>query len=152
MKLVVFGATGGTGRCILDVALAAGHDVLALARKPEAIPLRDNLSVEKGDVLDAGDVASAVQGADAVLSAFGPASNKHPGTLMSQGVANIVAGCTKHGVKRFVFESGLMCSDGSELGFIEPARREDLRRHLQRAARRQAQGRAGDPARARSTT
>ena len=118
MKLVVFGATGGTGRCILDVALAAGHDVLALARKPEAIPLRDNLSVEKGDVLVAEDVASAVQGADAVLSAFGPASNKHPGTLMSQGVANIVAGCTQHGVKRFVYESGLMCSDGSELGLI----------------------------------
>jgi len=118
MKLVVFGATGGTGRCILDVALAAGHDVLALARKPEAIALRDNLSIQKGDVLDAGDVASAVQGADAVLSAFGPASNKNPGTLMSQGVANIVAGCTQHGVKRFVYESGLMCSDGSELGFV----------------------------------
>ncbi|MEP6863540.1 MAG: NAD(P)H-binding protein [Deltaproteobacteria bacterium] len=118
MKLVVFGATGGTGRCILDVALAAGHDVLALARKPEAITLRDHLAVEKGDVLDASDVASAVQGADAVLSAFGPASNKQPGTLMSQGVANIVAGCTQHGVKRFVFESGLMCSDGSELGLL----------------------------------
>jgi len=118
MKLVVFGGTGGTGRCILDLALAAGHDVLALARKPEAIPLRDNLAVEKGDVLDPADVASAVQGADAVLSAFGPASNKHPGTLMSQGVANIVAGCTQHGIKRFVFESGLMCSDGSELGWF----------------------------------
>ncbi|HET9989792.1 MAG TPA: NAD(P)H-binding protein [Kofleriaceae bacterium] len=118
MKLVVFGATGGTGRCILDLALAAGHDVLALARKPEAITLRDHLAVEKGDVLDAGDVASAVQGADAVLSAFGPANNKQPGTLMSQGVANIVAGCTQHGVKRFVFESGLMCSDGSELGLF----------------------------------
>src|SRR3569623_1809942 len=73
MKLVVFGATGGTGRCILDLALAAGHDVLALARKPEAIPLRDHLAVEQGDVLVAEDVASAVQGADAVLSAFGPA-------------------------------------------------------------------------------
>ena len=118
MKLVVFGGTGGTGRCILDIALAAGHDVLALARKPEAIPLRDNLAVEKGDVLDPGDVASAVQGADAVLSAFGPASNKQPGTLMSRGVANIVAGCTQHGIKRFVFESGLMCSDGSELGLF----------------------------------
>jgi uncharacterized protein YbjT (DUF2867 family) len=118
MKLVVFGATGGTGRCLLDVALAAGHDVLALARKPEAITLRDHLAVEQGDVLDAGDVASAVQGADAVLSAFGPASNKNPGTLMSRGVANIVAGCTQHGVKRFVFESGLMCSDGSELGLV----------------------------------
>jgi uncharacterized protein YbjT (DUF2867 family) len=118
MKLVVFGATGGTGRCILDLALAAGHDVLALARKPEAIPLRDHLAVEQGDVLVAEDVASAVQGADAVLSAFGPASNRQPGTLMSRGVANIIAGCTQHGVKRFVYESGLMCSDGSELGLL----------------------------------
>src|SRR3954470_1458933 len=117
MKLVVFGATGGTGRCILDLALAAGHDVLALARKPEAIPLRDNLAVQKGDITDRDSVASAIQGGDAVLSAFGPASNKHPGTLMSVGVANILAGCQQHGVKRFVFESGLMCSDGSELGF-----------------------------------
>jgi len=117
MKLVVFGATGGTGRCILDVALAAGHDVLALARKPEAIPLRDNLAVQKGDITDPDSVASAIQGTDAVLSAFGPASNRHPGTLMSQGVANILAGCQKHGVKRFVFESGLMCSDGTGLGF-----------------------------------
>ncbi|MEO6771547.1 MAG: NAD(P)H-binding protein [Kofleriaceae bacterium] len=117
MKLVVFGATGGTGRCILEVALAAGHDVLALARKPEAIPLRDHLAIQPGDVLDAGDVASAVQGADAVLSAFGPANNRQPGTLMSRGAANIVAGCTEHGVHRLVFESGLMCSDGAELGW-----------------------------------
>src|SRR3569623_235853 len=92
MKLVVVGASGGTGRCILDLALAAGHDVLALARKPEAIPLRDHLAVEQGDVLVAEDVASAVQGADAVLSAFGPASNRQPGTLMSRGVANMIAG------------------------------------------------------------
>lgn len=116
MKLVVFGATGGTGRCIVDVALAAGHDVLALARTPEKISLRDNLAVQKGDITDAGDVASAIQGSDAVLSAFGPANNRKPGTLMSTGVANILAGCQQHGVKRFVFESGLMCSDGAGLG------------------------------------
>lgn len=116
MKLVVFGATGGTGRCVVDVALAAGHDVLALARTPEKLALRDNLAIQKGDVTDAGDVASAIQGCDAVLSAIGPTDNKNPGTLMSQAVANILAGCAQHGVKRFVFESGLMCSDGSELG------------------------------------
>lgn len=118
MKLVVFGATGGTGRCIVDLALAAGHDVLALARKPEAIPLRDNLAIQKGDITDRDSVVSAIQGGDAVLSAFGPRSNRNPGTLMSQGVANILAGCQQHGVKRFVFESGLMCSDGSELGIV----------------------------------
>jgi len=116
MKLLVLGGSGGTGRNLIEQALAANHDVLVLARKPESIAIVDNLSVQKGDVLDADSVASAVQGCDAVLSAFGPASNKEPGTLMSVGVANIVAGCTKHGVKRFVFESGLMCSDGTGLG------------------------------------
>ena len=37
---------------------------------------------------------------------------------MSVGVANLVAGCTKHGIKRFVFESGLMCSDGRGLSWF----------------------------------
>jgi putative NADH-flavin reductase len=118
MKLLVLGASGGTGRNLVEQALAADHDVLVLARKPESIKLVDHLAVQKGDVLDADSVASAVQGCDAVLSAFGPANNKEPGTLMSVGVANIVAGCTKHGVKRFVFESGLMCSDGKGLGLF----------------------------------
>ena len=116
MKLLVLGASGGTGRNLVEQALAANHDVLVLARKPESIVLVDHLAVQKGDVLDADAVASAVQGCDAVLSAFGPANNREPGTLMSVGVANIIAGCTKHGVKRFVFESGLMCSDGTGLG------------------------------------
>ncbi len=116
MKLLVLGATGDTGRNLVAQAIAAKHEVLALARQPEAIELVDHLSVQKGDVLDADDVASAVQGCDAVLSAFGPADNRNPGTLMSAGVANLVAGCAKHGVKRFVFESGLMCSDGTGLG------------------------------------
>jgi putative NADH-flavin reductase len=118
MKLLVLGASGGTGRNLVEQALAANHDVLVLARKPESIKLVDHLAVQKGDVLDADSVASAVQGCDAVLSAFGPASNKEPGTLMSVGVANLVAGCTKHGVKRFVFESGLMCSDGTGLSLF----------------------------------
>ena len=116
MKLLVLGATGDTGRNLVAQALAANHDVLALARTPESIKLVANLSVQQGDVLDADAVASAVQGCDAVLSAFGPSNNRNPGTLMSAGVANIVAACTKHGVRRFVFESGLMCSDGTGLG------------------------------------
>ena len=121
MKLLVLGATGDTGKHLVAQAIAANHDVLALARKPESIRLVDHLSVQKGDVLDADDVASAVQGCDAVLSAFGPADNRNPGTLMSVGVANLVAGCTKHGVKRFVFECGLMCSDGTGLGPVARA-------------------------------
>ncbi len=118
MKLLVIGASGGTGSALVEQALAANHDVLVLARKPETIKLVDRLSVQKGDVLDVDSIASAAQGCDAVLSTFGPANNKKPGTLMSDGVRNIVAACTAQHVKRFVFESGLMCSDGTGLGFV----------------------------------
>jgi putative NADH-flavin reductase len=116
MKVVVFGATGGTGKRLVERGLAAGHDVVAVARRPEAITqTHAKLAVVKGDVLDAASVASAVAGADAVVSAIGPANNKQPGTVISEGVKHIVAACEAAGVKRFVFESGLMVGDGTGL-------------------------------------
>jgi putative NADH-flavin reductase len=119
MKIVVFGATGGTGKQIVECALAAGHEVIAVARKPEAVITdHEKLRVAKGDVLDPESVAAAVAGADAVLSAIGPADNKHPGTLISDGIKNIVAACTAARVPRFVFESGLMVGDGRGLSLI----------------------------------
>jgi putative NADH-flavin reductase len=117
MKLVVFGATGGTGRRIVERGLADGHDVVAVARKPEAITqTHDRLRVVKGDVLDPASVAAAIAGAGAVLSSIGPASNKQPGTLISEGAKHMVAACEQAGIKRFVFESGLMVGDGTGLG------------------------------------
>ena len=118
MKLVVFGATGGTGKQIVAAALAAGHDVVAVARRPEAITTTHaRLTVVKGDVLDAASVASAIAGSEAVLSAIGPSNNKQPGTLISDGVVNIVAACTT-GKVRLVFESGLMVGDGRGLSLF----------------------------------
>ena len=118
MKIVVFGATGGTGKNVVEVALAKNHDVVAVARRPEAIASKDRLEVKKGDVLDAASTAAAIVGADAVICAIGPASNSNPGTLISVGTRHIVDGCEKAGVRRFVFESGIMVSDGSELSFL----------------------------------
>ena len=119
MKLVVFGATGGTGRRVVERGLAEGHEVVAVARKPEAITTTHaKLRVVRGDVLDPASVAAAITGADAVLSSVGPANNKQPGTLISEGMKHIVAACERVGVKRFVFESGLMVGDGSGLSLF----------------------------------
>ncbi len=118
-KIVVFGATGGTGQQIVECGLAAGHRVVAVARKPEVIKTtHDRLQIMKGDVLDCASIDAAVAGADAVLSAIGPANNRRPGTLISVGVRNIVDSCEKAGVKRFVFESGLMVGDGHALSLF----------------------------------
>lgn len=118
MKLVVFGATGGTGGQIVERALAAGHDVIAIARSPDKMKPRDRLQIVKGDATNASTFASSLRGADAVLSAIGPANNKQPGTVISLGARNIVDACTSQGVQRLVFESGLMVGDGSELSFL----------------------------------
>ena len=91
MKIVVFGATGGTGKNVVERALADGHDVTAVARRPETVPARPRLVVAKGDVLEPDSLASAVAGADAVICAIGPAKNSQPGTLISVGTKNLVA-------------------------------------------------------------
>ncbi len=118
MKIAVFGATGGTGKNVVELALAGGHQVVAVARRPEAIPPREGLVVKKGDVLDAESVAQAVAGVDAVISAIGPASNSKPGTLISVGTKHIVEACERQGVRRLVMESGMITSDGSELSLL----------------------------------
>ena len=72
MKLLVFGATGGTGRRIVEQALQQGHVVTAFARDPRKIHLaHDNLRVVRGDILHPDSVETAVAGQDAVLSALG---------------------------------------------------------------------------------
>lgn len=113
MKLVVVGATGGTGRNVIDRAKAAGHEVIAAVRRPEAV---DGARAVKADVLDPASLAAAFTGADAVISTIGPASMRKPGTLLSDGVGNMVAACEAAGVKRFVYESGMIAGDGKGLG------------------------------------
>src|SRR6184192_2299753 len=72
MKLLILGATGGTGRALLAQALAQGHFVTALARNPGKIKtVHTNLRVLRGDILDYASVETAVDGQDAVLSALG---------------------------------------------------------------------------------
>jgi uncharacterized protein YbjT (DUF2867 family) len=119
MKIAVFGATGGTGKRLVELALEKGHDVVAAARKPDAVKAKhDNLTVVKADVLDRASLVAAIEGVDAVISTFGPADNKNPGTLMSEGVKNLVTACEERGVSHFVFESGLMVGDRDGLSLF----------------------------------
>lgn len=102
MNLLVFGATGGTGRQLVEQALTQGHTVTAFARTPAKLALRHpRLRVVAGDVLDAAAVQAAVAGHDAVLSALGaPAGNKAP--IRSEGTRNILQAMQQAGVHRFV--------------------------------------------------
>jgi putative NADH-flavin reductase len=107
VKILIIGATGGTGRILLDKALEQGHQVTALARNPSAVAPRDyRPRVLWGNALDPEAVGAAVAGQDAVLSVLGTRSRK-PTTLFSASTANLVDTMKKHGVRRLVCLTGI---------------------------------------------
>jgi putative NADH-flavin reductase len=119
MKLLVFGATGGTGREILAQGLDEGHVVTAFVRNPAAITTNHaKLNLAKGDVLDYPSVEAAVQGQEAVLSALG-VRKLRKNTILSDGTQNIIRAMEQHGVKRLVCESSLGVGDSKgQLGWF----------------------------------
>lgn len=119
MHLALLGATGRTGRPLLDQALAAGHTVTALARTSSALAERPGLTVVAGDALDPDAVASVVDGADAVLLTLGPTSGAPPDT-MRRAAENVVAAMRQHGVRRVVTETGAGVPDPKDPGGLGP--------------------------------
>jgi putative NADH-flavin reductase len=111
MKIVVFGATGGTGRELVTQALEKGHHVTALARSPEKLADFEHpeLEVIPGDVLERADVERAVEGQDAVLCAIGTGAQRT--TLREDGTRIIVGAMQKAGVSRLVCLSSLGVGD-----------------------------------------
>ena len=106
MKIVVFGASRGVGLEVVKQALEAGHTVTAFVRSPEKFTIKDaNLTVFKGDSMDAEAVAKAIAGQDAVISALGPTRPPVP-HMMEISANNIVAGMKKNGVSRLVSTTG----------------------------------------------
>jgi len=73
MKLIVLGATGGTGLEIVRQAVERGHTVTAFVRSPEKLkPFGNRITVKRGDLLNSAELETVIQGHDAVLSGFGP--------------------------------------------------------------------------------
>lgn len=102
LRLTVFGANGGSGRALMRQALTAGHHVTAITRHPEQIPDDDRLTVLRGDATDAADVRSAVEGADAVLSALGVPYSRDPISLYSASARRMVEAMQQVGPRRLI--------------------------------------------------
>jgi uncharacterized protein YbjT (DUF2867 family) len=81
MRLVIVAATGGIGRHLLSQAHSAGHDITAVVRSPEKLPTTSGIRVVTSDLThpDPAALEKAVDGADAVLSAFGPRTRSDAG-------------------------------------------------------------------------
>ena len=111
MRVVVFGATGGTGLQLVKQALEAGHQVTALVRPHTKFPMQhERLRILQGDVLDPACVDAAVTGQDAVLSALGT-NQRGPVTICADGLKSILTAMTTHGVRRLVAISAYGAAD-----------------------------------------
>jgi putative NADH-flavin reductase len=108
MRLLIVGATGGTGRELVRQALERGHDVRAFARSPSKLDMRhERLAIVSGDVLDSASVEAAVAGQDAVLCALGHKRWFYPTRILSDGTRNLIRAMEKESVRRFVCETSL---------------------------------------------
>ena len=108
MKLVVLGATGGTGMEIIREAVERDHLVTALVRSPDRLKaFRDRITVVQGDLLNSGDLARVIEGHDAVLSAFGPRVpiSKADTNLLERFAQALTQAMRSAGVRRAVIES-----------------------------------------------
>ncbi|WP_438024260.1 NAD(P)-dependent oxidoreductase [Sorangium sp. So ce233] len=121
MRLLLLGATGRTGEHLLDLGLARGHHLTAFVRSPQKIARRERaLTVVKGDPLQADQLAGALAGHDAVLSALGPSPRQafRPSTMLSECAASTVAAMTTAGVERLAVVSAALLFPEKGLRFV----------------------------------
>lgn len=111
-KILVLGATGGTGRLIVAQALARGYDVTALVRSPGKADGLPGAKLVVGDARDPKVLREALRGRDAVVSALGtPASPFREVTLLSEVTRTLVGAMRDEGVARLVAVTGIGAGD-----------------------------------------
>jgi putative NADH-flavin reductase len=105
VRLLILGATGPTGRNLLEQALAAGHEVTALVRNQVRLKrTHARLAVAIGDATDSRALESAMAGQQAVLSALG-AGNSLRAQIASPAVAALIPAMRAQALKRVIFLS-----------------------------------------------
>ena len=106
MKILVLGASHGTGALCVKSALAKGHSVTAFSRTPAKLDVtHPALTKVAGDFHDAASVRSAVAGHDAVIICVSPNSLgaiKEKPDYFSRGTKYCIDAMKEHGVKRLV--------------------------------------------------
>jgi uncharacterized protein YbjT (DUF2867 family) len=101
VNLTIFGGTGAVGRLLVAGALERGERVTVLARNPGKLGGLARITVVAGELSDRAAVASALTGADAVISALGPGGRAGDKQL-ADGFATMLAAMAEQGVCRLV--------------------------------------------------
>ena len=120
MKVLIFGASGATGRHLVSQAVSRDHLVTAFVRTPSKLAISNHsVTIFKGDVTDYQSVEEAVRDQEAVISALGARSPWKRDLSLITGVRNVTVAMARVNVKRFIYQSFLGVSENRrELGFL----------------------------------
>ncbi len=108
LRLLVVGATGGTGRKLVEQAVQRGYHVTALARNPSKLEIaHPRLTVMQGDVMDYTSLEPALRGQHAVVCALGHKRWFSTNRILSEGTRNLLRAMEAHAVARLICETSL---------------------------------------------
>ena len=125
MKVLVVGATGGSGQAAVNALLAAGHEVTAFSRHAERLQAAPRLRRVNGDALDASAIDAVVRGHEAVVVTLGITENAlrvrlrgsatTPIDVRSRGTRHTIAAMRKQGVRRLVVQTSFGVGETRDL-------------------------------------
>lgn len=113
MNIVVLGATGATGRLVVEQALMRGHYVTAYVRDPSVLKSRSGLTIHTGQLDDAASLQVALAGADAVLCCLGTHQMRHV-RLMQKSLPLIISAMQAAQVSRLILLSAYGIGDTAQ--------------------------------------
>ena len=128
MRLLILGATGGTGRALIRQARERGHEVTAFVRSPQKLgPLADRVTVRQGNPQSVAELRAVLPGHDAVVSALGP-PGPGPTTILRAGAGSTVEAMRTVGPRRLIVVSAAVLFD--DLGVLGALLRRTLLKNV----------------------
>lgn len=100
MRLAVIGASGRTGRAVVEAALGAGHVVIAVVRDASRLAVTVD-EIRIADATDVSPLATAIAGSDAVVWCVGPGRDT-VADIMERSIRATIAAMDTAGVRRLV--------------------------------------------------
>jgi putative NADH-flavin reductase len=115
MRILIFGATGGTGRHLVSAFLERGSQVTAFVRNRSTLTTKHpNLIVVQGDLSDHTSITNALIGVDAVVSVLGNNTTRalfKPSNVISQSLPSVISAMQQNRIKRLLFVTSFGIND-----------------------------------------
>ncbi len=117
LNVLVIGGTSGIGLEVVRQSVERGHNVTALARRPERMSFfHPQLTVLKGDVLDAESISNAISQNDVIISTIGMGPTRKPVNVFSEGMTNTLAIMNASDKSRLITVTGIGAGDSNGHG------------------------------------